>query len=103
MREEQLFEIERALDLLPHIVGGSWAMIWFRMKGIKNPTKEEFRNKVIEFFLKLEPLFKSFEDNESLSDINSYIKNRLENEIKQIELGGNKEIEKRYQRYVDYG
>ena len=103
MREEQLFEIERALDLLPHIAGGSWAMTWFRMKGIKNPTKEEFRNKVIEFFLKLEPLFKSFEDNESLSDINSYIKNRLENEIKQIELGGNKEIEKRYQRYVDYG
>jgi hypothetical protein len=78
-------------------------MIWFRMKGIKNPTKEEFRNKVIEFFLKLEPLFKSFEDNESLSDINSYIKNRLKNEIKQIELGGNKEIEKRYQRYIDYG
>ena len=48
-------------------------------------------------------LFKSFEDNESLSDINSYIKNRLKNEIKQIELGGNKEIEKRYQRYIDYG
>ncbi len=103
MREDQLFEIERALDLLPHIVGGSWAMIWFRMEGIKNPTKEEFRNKVIEFFLKLEPLFKSFEANESLSDINSYIKNRLKNEIKQIELGGNKEIEKRYQRYIDYG
>ena len=37
--EEQLFEIERALDLLPHIAGGSWAMIWFRMKGIRNPTR----------------------------------------------------------------
>ena len=103
MREEQLFEIERALDLLPHVVGASWATIWFRMKGIRNPTKEEFRSKVIEFFLKLEPLLKSFENNESLNDINSYIKNRLKNEINQIELGENKEIEKRYQRYVDYG
>ena len=103
MREEQLFEIERALDLLPHIAGGSWAMIWFRMKGIKNPTKEEFRSKVIEFFLKLAPLLESFENDKSLDDINSYIKNRLKNEIQKIESGENKEIEKRYQRYVDYG
>ena len=50
MREEQRFEIERAIDLLPHIAGGSWAMVWYRMKGIRNPTKDEFRNKVIEFF-----------------------------------------------------
>ena len=103
MREDQRFEIERALELLPHIVGGSWTMVWFRMKGIRNPTKEEFRSKVIEFFLKLEPLLESFENDESLDDINSYIKNRLKNEIQKIESGENNEIEKRYQRYVDYG
>ena len=40
---------------------------------------------------------------ESLDDINSYIKNRLENEIQRIQQGENKEIEKRYQRYIDYG
>ena len=50
MREEQRFEIERAIDLLPHIAGGSWAMVWYRMQGIRNPTRDEFRNKVIEFF-----------------------------------------------------
>ena len=103
MREEQLFEIERALDLLPHVVGASWAMVWYRMKGIKNPTEEEFRDKVIEYFLNLESLFESFNDDESLNEINSYIQNRLKNEIEQIKLGENKEIEKRYQRYIDYG
>ena len=103
MRQDQRFEIERALDLLPHIVGGSWTMVWFRMKGVRNPTREEFRTKVIEFFLKLEPLLTSFENNESLNDVNSYIKNRLKKEIQQIKLGGNKEVEKRYQRYIDYG
>ena len=46
MREDQRFEIERALDLLPHVIGGSWTMVWFRMKGVKNPTKTEFREKV---------------------------------------------------------
>ena len=103
MRDEQKFEIERALDLLPHVVGGSWAMVWFRLKEIKNPTKEEFREKVIEFFLDIDPLFKSFKTDESLNEINSYIENRLKNEKEKIKLGENKEIEKRYQRYIDYG
>ena len=103
MREEQRFEIERAIDLLPHIVGGSWAMVWYRMKGIRNPTRDEFRNKVIEFFQTLEPLFESLNGDDSMNEINSYIQNRLKNEIEQIKLGENKEIEKRYQRYIDYG
>ena len=64
MTEEQRFEIERALDLLPHVAGASWAMVWYRMKGIKNPTEEEFRDKVIEYFLNLESLFESFNDDE---------------------------------------
>jgi len=103
MREEQRFEIERAIDLLPHIVGGSWAMVWYRMKGIRNPTRDEFRNKVIEFFRTLEPLFESLNGDDSMNEINSYIQNRLKNEVEQIKLGENKEIEKRYQRYIDYG
>ena len=103
MREEQRFEIERAIDLLPHIVGGSWAMVWYRMKGIRNPTRDEFRNKVIEFFQTLKPLFESFNGDDSMNEINSYIQNRLKNEVEQIKLGENKEIEKRYQRYIDYG
>ncbi len=103
MRDEERFEVERALDLLPHITGGSWAMVWFRMRGIKNPTREEFRDKAIEFFFKIESLLKSFDNDESLNEVSSYIKNRFENEIKRIQIGENKEIEKRYQRYIDYG
>ena len=103
MREDQRFEIERAMDLLPHVVGGSWTMVWFRMKGIKNPTKTEFREKVIEFFVTIKPLFDSLKTDESLNEIHSYIENRLENVIEIIRLGENKEIEKRFQRYVDYG
>ena len=47
MRNDERFEIERAFDLLPHVVGCSWAAIWFRMNGIKRPTKEEFREKTV--------------------------------------------------------
>ena len=45
MRNDERFEIERAFDLLPHVVGASWTAVWFRMQGIKKPTREEFREK----------------------------------------------------------
>jgi len=55
MRDDQRFEIQSAFDLLPHVVGCSWTTIWFRVNKIKNPTREEFREKVVEYFKMLEP------------------------------------------------
>ena len=103
MRDDEKFEIIRALDLLPHIAGASWAMLWFRINEVKNPTKEEFREKTIEYFNRIEPLMKSFETKKEFEDINQYMQNRFENEKKLIISGENKEVEKRHQRYLDYG
>ena len=102
MKDEQKFEIERAFDLLPHVVGGSWAIIWFRLNQKKNPSREEFREKVIEYFKILKQLSQSFPDNDLFKEMNSYIKRRYDNEIEIIREGKNKEIEKRFQRYLDY-
>ena len=103
MRDDEKFEIIRALDLLPHIAGASWAMLWFRINEVKNPTKEEFREKTIEYFSKIQPLLESFDNKKQFEEINQYIKNRFENEKKLIKSGDNNEVEKRYQRYLDYG
>jgi hypothetical protein len=103
MRDDEKFEIIRALDLLPHIAGASWAMLWFRINGVKNPTKEEFREKTIEYFSKIQPLLKSFDNKKEFEEINQYMKNRFENEKKLIKNGDNNEVEKRYRRYLDYG
>ena len=103
MRDDEKFEIIRALDLLPHITGASWAMLWFRMNGIKNPTKEEFREKTVEYFNKIQPLLEVFNNKKEFEEINNYMKNRFENEKKIIKDGDNNEVEKRYQRYLDYG
>ena len=35
MRNDERFEIQRAFDLLPHVVGASWTTVWFRMQGIR--------------------------------------------------------------------
>ena len=103
MRDDQRFEIERAFDQLPHVVGASWAVIWFRLNGIKNPSREEFQEKVLEYFDLLNPLFDSFQNSEPLVDMANYIKLRKNHEIKMIKEGKNKEIEKRFKRYLDYG
>ena len=103
MRDDEKFEIIRALDLLPHIAGASWAMLWFRINEVKNPTKEEFREKTIDYFSKIQPLLESFDNEKEFEEINQYMKNRFENEKKLIKSGDNNEVEKRYQRYLDYG
>lgn len=103
MRDEQRFEIERSFDLLPHVVGASWAVIWFRLNSIKKPSREEFRKKSAEYFNLLNPLFEAYPDNKDFAEIVTYIKKRHQEEIDNIIQGKNKEIEKRYDRYVDYG
>jgi len=103
MRNDERFEIERAFDLLPHIVGSSWAVIWFRLNKIKNPTREEYRKKVAEYFKIMEPVFESYNEDEKFSEMIKYIQQRKQEECEKIIAGLNKEVEKRYDRYVDYG
>jgi hypothetical protein len=103
MRNDERFEIQRAFDLLPHVVGASWTAVWFRMKGIKKPTREEFRDKTIEYLQLVEPVFDSYPKEEEFAAINKYIEFRKNEEYEKIKSGENKEIETRYDRYVDYG
>ena len=51
----------------------------------------------------LDPVFESFFGDEKLDEINKYIKLRRKEEIAKITNGLNMEVEKRYDRYVDYG
>ena len=103
MRNDERFEIERAFDLLPHVVGSSWAVVWFRLKKIKNPTRQEYRKKTLEYTKMLEILFESYEECGEFTDMKKYIKFRKEQEFERIISGQNKEIEKRYDRYISYG
>jgi hypothetical protein len=89
MRNDERFEIQRAFDLLPHIVGCSWASIWFRMNGIKKPTRD--------------PVFDCYPKEEKFQAIQKYIDFRIKDEIQKVTEGLNPEVEKRYDRYVDYG
>jgi hypothetical protein len=103
MRDDERFEIQRAFDVLPNVVGCSWASIWFRINGIKKPTREEFREKTVEYFRMIEPVFDSYPKEEKFQAIQKYIDLRKNDELRKIVDGLNPEVEKRYDRYVDYG
>lgn len=103
MRNDERFEIERAFDLLPHVLGSSWAVVWFRMRKSRNPTREEYRAKVLEYLKLAEPIFDSYPATPEFEDIRRYIAARRDREYERIASGQNKEVEKRYDRYVDYG
>ena len=103
MRNDERFEIQRAFDLLPHVVGASWTAVWFRMNSIKKPTREEFREKTLEYLRLVEPVFDSYPNNKEFAEIVKYIEFRKNEEYSKIRSGENNEIETRYDRYVDYG
>jgi len=103
MRDDERYEIQRAFDQLPHVVGSSWAVIWFRMKGIKKPTREEYREKVLEYFKMVEPVFDAYPNDKEFEEICEYIERRKKDAYEKIISGKNEETERRYDRYVDYG
>ena len=103
MRDDDGFEIDRAFDLLPHVIGASWASIWFRINKIRHPTQEEFRNKVVEYFKMLDALVDSYPKSGEFQEMASHVKRVYTQEIEKILAGKNPEIEKRFKRYVDYG
>ena len=70
---------------------------------IKKPTREEFREKVTEYFKMLDPLVNVYDQNENFGEIIDYLKKRNAIELEKISAGKNPEVEKRYDRYIDYG
>jgi hypothetical protein len=73
------------------------------MNKIKKPTREEFREKVTEYFKMLDPLVNVYGQKEGFEEIIDYLKKRNYVELEKISDGKNPEVEKRYDRYVDYG
>ena len=51
----------------------------------------------------IEPVFNSYPKDTEFAEICKYIEFRKNEEYDKIKSGENKEVEKRYDRYIDYG
>ena len=96
------FEIERLVEDLAKIYATACATSWFKLTHNKKPTREEFRNKVVEFMKHFDFTLQAFPQSPEADNFRNYARGLLENEIQGILLGKNNEVEKRYRYYADY-
>ena len=97
------FELDRLVEDLAKMYSTACATSWFKIMGNKRPPKEEFRNKVVEFMKHFEYTLASFPQTPAADQFKEHAKKSLDNEIAQVLASENKEVEKRYKYYVDYG
>ena len=96
------FEIDRLIEDLAKIYSTACATTWFKMTENKQPTKEEFRKKVVEFMKHFEYTLSTYPKSKEGDQFRQYVNNNLKIEIERVLEGNNKEVERRYKYYVDY-
>jgi len=96
------FEIHRLTEDLAKLYSTACATSWFKIAGVKRPSQEEFRHKVVEFMKHFEYTLDSFPQTSAADQFREEARKSLEKEIAKVLAGENKDVEKRYKYYVDY-
>jgi hypothetical protein len=96
------FEIERLIEDLAKLYSTQLAVSWFKVNKNKKPTKEEFRDLVVDFMKDFENTLSKFPETNEGIEFKSYTKDQLEKQIKFVIDGKNKEVEKRYKYFAEY-
>jgi hypothetical protein len=97
------FEIDRVVEDLAKNCAAPCTTTWFKVTNNKKPSHEEYRAKVVEFMKQFENiLLARFPDSEQATLCLEYVKKQLQAQISLIRRGNNKEVERRFQYYVNY-
>lgn len=96
------FEVDRLVEDLAKLYSTACATAWFKTRGNKRPSQEEFRDKVVEFMRHFEYTLTSFPQTPAADQFREQARKSLEKEIAKVLAGENKDVEKRYKYYVNY-
>jgi len=97
------FEMDRLIEDLAKIYSTACATTWFKIAKNKHPSKDEFRTKVVEFMKHFEYTLSAYPQDSESDRLRMHAKKLLYAEIEAILSGNNKEVEKRYKYYIEYG
>jgi hypothetical protein len=95
------FEIDRLIEDLPKLYSCSCASSWFKIESQWNPTRNEFRNKVVEFMNHFEYTLSTFPNSPQSEKFKKRARELLQKESMLVLKGDNKEVEKRYNYFVN--
>jgi hypothetical protein len=96
------FEVDRLVEDIARLYASQLAVSWFKVNNYKNPSRENFRDKVIEFMEQFQFSLSKFPATEEGTRFIEYAKELLRKEIDIVQEGKNKEVEKRYKYYAEY-
>lgn len=96
------FEVDRLAEDIAKIYASQLAVSLFKVRNEKNPSKEEFRDTVIDFMKNFEYSVGKFPDTEEGIQFKQHCKDLLQKEIGIVKEGKNKEVEKRHKYYTEY-
>jgi hypothetical protein len=97
---QDYFEIDRLVEELAKIYSTACATTWFKLVRGKQPTREEFRSKVVEFMEHFEYTLSTFPECPETDQFRDYARKILRTEIESVLQGKNKEVERRYKYYI---
>ncbi len=95
------FEIERLIEDLAKLYSCSCATSWFKVQSRLNPSREEFREKVVDFMNKFEFTLSAFPNSLESERFKKLTRELLYKETMLVLKGDNKEVEKRYNYFVN--
>jgi hypothetical protein len=98
---QDYFEIERLVEDLAKLYSCSCATSWFKVENRWSPSRDEFRNKVVEFMNQFEYTLSTFPNSPESEKFKRRTRELLVKESALVLKGDNKEVEKRYNYFVN--
>jgi hypothetical protein len=95
------FEMERVIEELAKAYPAQCATTWFKITKNHKPSKEEYRNKVVEYMRQFEYLLATYPQCLEKDELKDLVKISLAREIERVIKGNNNDVERRHKHYVD--
>ncbi|HYP42463.1 MAG TPA: hypothetical protein VEQ18_00410 [Candidatus Nitrosocosmicus sp.] len=96
------FEVDRLAEDIAKIYASLLAVSLFKVNKNKNPSKEEFRNAVMDFMKQFQYSLDKFPDTEEGVKFKQHCRELFQRELDIVKTGKNKEVEKRHKYYTEY-
>ena len=95
------FEMDRVIEELAKAYPAQCATTWFKITKNNKPTKEEYRDKVVEYMKQFEYLLATYPQCRETDKLKEHVRKSVDNEIERVLQGNNNDVERRYKHYVE--
>jgi hypothetical protein len=95
------FEMNRVIEELAKAYPAQCATTWFKITNNHRPSKQEYRDKVVEYMKQFEYLLATYPQCLETDKLKELVRKSLDREIEKVRQGNNNDVERRYKHYVE--